>query len=1044
MAACARGVLDVDGHSRKSDWAVAKRNILFYCLFLGLTGSAFSYQASFFKRFDTRDGLIQYSVSTIVQDDTGFMWFGTESGISRFDGNAFTSFASMNGFTYDAVITLIPSGSRVFALSSRGELYRQHLNRMQKVSFPDRIRFGFDGDEGDIWLITAEETRSLSGGVIFPNPFSQWDMTGERPACSRFLGNRLLAVGESLFAFDPEEGYRHVGDFGQPVQALCPAADDMLALVFPHDVQVLNADFEVTMEIPSSEAWEFTCATSCDQGLFLGTSHGEIWTADRTGSLRRFARSGSENALMTLFCDYERNLWAGLDSGGLLLFPRAQFKSWTAAEGVGSGDVFFVVADAVRGGVWAGTRNGGIAHIDPLDRVTPLGVEQGLQSNRVRSMMQSSDGTLWVGTDTGISAITTDGEVQTISAVKDRGCRCLGEFPGFGVVAGSQDGTLFQLDGDRQLAHERCQLPVEAQIRDLLADGDTLWVASSRGLFRWQGGQLTSIPEFQFERINRLVRFNASTLILVSENKGIWEHHADRWTRIGEQVIGDRLMLSAVMAPDQSCWFGSDQGVLILEQDGMWSILDARHGLKSEIIFLIGFDVKGDAWVGGVSGLSHVTARQVVAHYDYRDGLADNELNGFGFVNDALGRAWFCTMRGISCVDPDALKAQTVIPRIAMTGIDINNAPMVLQITSGQEPDEPLVLENRQNNLRFRFSALSFTNPSRVEYSCRLEGFDADWTPAHSERSASYPKLPPGHFIFHVKAHAGDQRWSEPVSTSFRIQYALYQRSWFKILLVLLGVLFIYALINLRTRSVQRRNQQLEVLVAERTQELESLNEELRLLSSVDPLTGLYNRRFFEQKIKEDIAFCVRQHLRQPDERKRKAPLTFFMIDIDFFKKLNDTEGHESGDQVLREIGLRFRETIRASDIIARWGGEEFLLLSKENDFEDAMILAERLRRAASDLPFSLKNGPITKTVSLGFCPFPPLPNTPDLISWEEAVQIADQALYLSKHRGRNRWTGIKVKREYLDPEQVSILLRDLSRARELGLVEIVEPEHHA
>lgn len=168
--------------------------------------------------------------------------------------------------------------------------------------------------------------------------------------------------------------------------------------------------------------------------------------------------------------------------------------------------------------------------------------------------------------------------------------------------------------------------------------------------------------------------------------------------------------------------------------------------------------------------------------------------------------------------------------------------------------------------------------------------------------------------------------------------------------------------------------------------ELRKALEEIRWLSITDGLTGLHNRRhFFEEAEKEA----------ERAERYRR-PVTAIMLDVDFFKRVNDTHGHAAGDEVLRKIASCCRSEVRELDILGRYGGEEFVILLTESDLERACQVAERLRARIEAFPFVVKDVSLKLTASLGVA------ERRMGESVESVLDRADQALYTAKQRGRN------------------------------------------
>ena len=192
--------------------------------------------------------------------------------------------------------------------------------------------------------------------------------------------------------------------------------------------------------------------------------------------------------------------------------------------------------------------------------------------------------------------------------------------------------------------------------------------------------------------------------------------------------------------------------------------------------------------------------------------------------------------------------------------------------------------------------------------------------------------------------------------------------------------------------------------------QMEALNKQLEMLSITDPLTGLRNRRFFMQHVDQDTVQADRAHQTLDSTHPAKEgnrDLLFFIVDLDHFKQVNDTYGHQVGDLVLTQAVARLKSAIRESDELIRWGGEEFLLAARQTRREDAHILAERLRAAVAAAPFDLgENRSLVRTCSIGFAAYPFLLGAPGRPNWEAVVDLADQALYAAKASGRNGWVG--------------------------------------
>ena len=245
----------------------------------------------------------------------------------------------------------------------------------------------------------------------------------------------------------------------------------------------------------------------------------------------------------------------------------------------------------------------------------------------------------------------------------------------------------------------------------------------------------------------------------------------------------------------------------------------------------------------------------------------------------------------------------------------------------------------------------------------------------------------------------------------------LQQRVWW-----LLAVVFALAagIVGILYRKVRHANAQLKVK-----------NLELKQQSSRDPLTGLYNRRHFQE--------FMRTHLQV---EKRGAGTSgeeivgaLFLLDVDHFKHVNDTFGHAAGDAVLKMISDSLRDILRETDMIVRWGGEEFLAFLPAIPRSGVEEIARRLLVGISSTVIEYQDIKISVDVSIGFAPFPLVPGT-HALPWERAVNLVDMALYLAKAHGRNRAYGV---RGFSNFEQTSMesIEQDLERAWRAGFVDL-------
>jgi len=384
------------------------------------------------------------------------------------------------------------------------------------------------------------------------------------------------------------------------------------------------------------------------------------------------------------------------------------------------------------------------------------------------------------------------------------------------------------------------------------------------------------------------------------------------------------------------------------------------------------------------------------------------------------GTVWFVGHGGLTRVDPASMQANMLRPPVVIEQATIDGTSLHLD---GQLNSRP----PGNGALTVQFAGLSYTQPEKVRFRYRLDGFDKGWVDAGAQRMVSYTNLPPGSYTFSVIACNNDNVWAvDEASVRFELAPHVYETGWFKLLIAILGVAFVILIVILRTRSIAVRNRELERKVDERTAELTdansrlieshaeietqngqlqsiqaeleaqneellltqsrlaSANERLETLATTDGLTGLFNHRTFHTRLEQEWA----RHIRYG------TSLSLIMLDVDRFKQYNDSHGHPAGDLVLRMVAEILKTTVRAGDTVARYGGEEFVVIVPEADMRYATNLAERLRKAIETADWPL--GEVTGSFGVA---------TADMKLHDsvELIRLADTALYHAKNSGRNR-----------------------------------------
>jgi diguanylate cyclase (GGDEF)-like protein len=293
-------------------------------------------------------------------------------------------------------------------------------------------------------------------------------------------------------------------------------------------------------------------------------------------------------------------------------------------------------------------------------------------------------------------------------------------------------------------------------------------------------------------------------------------------------------------------------------------------------------------------------------------------------------------------------------------------------------------------NLEIQFAVPAPRVEDRLRY--RLLGIDADWREAGKDRTLRY-HLAPGHYEFDFQDEIGRRRDSAVESIPITVTAVYWQSARVQALCIIFLLMLILLLHRLRVFYLSRHNRKLQEAVTQTRAELtltartaRDAQEALREQALKDGLTGLWNRRAIFAMLEREIYRAQRDRL----------PITLVMIDLDHFKNINDTYGHPTGDEVLREAASRLIEVMRPYDFIGRYGGEEFLIVLPSCSPHNGVQRAEEFRRAIATRPVFTAAGQLTVTCSAGVAAYD------EAMPPDDLIHRADEALYRAKRLGRN------------------------------------------
>ncbi|MEX2332762.1 MAG: two-component regulator propeller domain-containing protein [Pseudohongiella sp.] len=1027
-------------------------DVVFLMLFLSICSHGRAQTDNiFFEHLTVTDGLSQNSVHAIVQDHQGYLWLATQDGLNRYDGYDFVVYRHQSDAGSDDEARVKLSNSTVWSLyeDSKGTLWAgtaNGLNRYQRAT-DSFVQYNHDANDagalshpvvlallddsaGNFWVGTSRGGLNLldrdTGRFTHyrHDPGDVTSLSSDRINTLVEGKNGVLWIGTEdagLNRFDVSTGqvtrYRH-----QPDVANSLSSDDVTTLMM---------DSEGT--------------------LWIGTNTGGLNSLDPdTGRITRYLHDAavpgsiSSNSLRSLYEDSQGRMWVGhYLGGGLDLFDRdtGVFTPLNYQPGVAnslSDDHVLAVLEDSSGILWFGTHVGGLNKYDAKQARFRHYQHQwwhdnSLSQNTVRAFYRD-DRTLYIGTEGGLNALDLDTgdfthyvhDPADPQGIPHNIVRAL-DMDAQGQLWLATHGGLSRFDPATETFTNYHPLDHNSPDNSASLSNDVVWrvLVDSRGQV-WAGardalnvldpltGRFTryehdpddpgSIPG---DRISALYEDRAGHIWFSTVTTGVSRLNVDTGELINfthepgnNNSLSNASVFSIIEDNDGIVWFGSRGGLNRFDPDTeTFTVYSVADGLPNEVIYGILIDDNGLLWMSTNKGISRFdAASETFTNFGLNDGLQAEEFNNGAYFKAETGEMYFGGINGFNVFNSSDIVESTYSPPVVVTRFTVLNEDRSI------DAGAPVVeLSHEENYLSFEFAALDFSAPARNQYMYRLTGVDEDWIPSEGRRYASYTNLQPGRYVFEVRGSNSDGLWSSHVAAvPIYIAPALWQTVWFQVALSISLALLLLSLYRYKTISVSRRNQELELVVGDRTRELMRANEslqqevtrrqqaeeEIRKIAYYDYLTGLPNRRLFMSLGDQALITAAREHT--------KAAILF--VDIDLFKEINDKWGHDVGDSVLVVLAERIRSVLRASDIVCRMGGDEFvLLLTDIKDHQFAARVADKLKQAITapvDIleSVSRESHQVSVGVSIGISLYPEDDN--DL---ERLLVAADQAMYTAK-----------------------------------------------
>ena len=818
-----------------------------------------------FERVSITQGLSQSEVNCILRDRQGFMWFGTQDGLNRYDGYTFTVYRhnpSDSNSISDNYVTAL-------AEDRGGNLWIGTQNGLNEFD-PGRGRFrtfvpppgSGGGPAGKFISSICEDSDgglfvgSLGGELYrLETARGRWSPVRWDSAAGGGTGSAaVLAIAGD------REGKVWVGTRGEGLAELDRSGG-------------IRARYRHTPGLETSLSHEIVqCVLEDRRGNFwVGTSHGLNRLDRRSGKFKRYAfgrdpRSVYANYIFCIFEDQTGALWAGTDEG-VQLYDAEQdrfrhIESRPEDPEALSDDAIMSIYDA-GGVVWFGTKRGLNKYCRYRKKFQNYrhrpGEQNSLSDNKVWSVYSDREGVLWVGSNGGLDAIDRKSG-RTVhyrhnpsdpASLSNNSVMSILEDESGVMWLGTWGGGLNRFDrktGTFKRFIRRASDSLYSSDNTVVSMAEdknrTLWLATYGGMaafdigeerFRSPGKTAPGCAELFHDPV-RVVRADLHDRIWAGTSQGLlaldlrsgsctaFRHHLP-----DPSTLSDDRVLSMGGSGDDRLLVGTEEGLNLFSPSSGASIrFTVANGLPNDVICGILEDARGNLWISTNKGLAMLNpATGKVRTYDMADGLQSNEFNEWASYRSASGELFFGGVNGLTGFFPDSLGENPLIPPVVVTSLNVGGR----EAGSGHPVSDTngLDLSYRENSLSFEFAALDYTKPEKNQYAYMLEGFDQDWIYSGTRRYASYTNLDPGTYRLRLKGSNNDGVWNDGgFSLRLTIAPPFWRTWWFRATAILSLLWLSGAGVRARLKTIRMRNELLEVKIAERTEELAQINRALQ------------------------------------------------------------------------------------------------------------------------------------------------------------------------------------------------------------------------
>lgn len=758
-----------------------------------------------FKNYSVESGLPYVQIFAMFQDSKGYLWSGGYGGASKFNGKTFQNFSPKNGLANHYVNAIIEDQfhlvtiGTIDGISVIDKVKGKISNYNTKDGLPSNhvTSFCLDPRIG-LWTGTTKGLCIWDGKKVLQVPF----FNGYHITSLLYSQKYGVIVGTSKGLFIQDKNSKEFNRIIDNINTTSIAQNPSNTKIFvgtDNGLHILDFEKNTSTVLHVNNGLIDENITSVlyqkNGTLWVGSKSGLISISGNEPTYYNIGFDNNSNHIRSLLIDYEDNLWIGTHSG-LYKYRGKGFTLYDRQNGLGSAFIYQITRD-ITGNLWFGTEGNGVFKFSN-GFFKNYSVKQGLLDNKVAAILPLEDGSVWFGSDKGISVLKNE-KIENLSFGSsfklEAPINCFYKDSKGLIWVGGQNGLCSMKKNGAQYATTYYKLPIKKSDQE----GYAVWsfIEDNKGNI-WVGTYLEGL--FKLEN-NQFIRQSISS---------------------PEPIT---TALDLCKDKQGNLYAATMNGVLMFNPDKhSYKIISEKEGLSSELVYAIGITKDNNyLWAGTNQGVNRIDLNKLrydfidILKYNKNDGFTGVELNSHGIYEDVDSCIWFGTVNGLIKYSPKEFIENDNLSKTQITNIKLAYTDTLL--------DSGSILPYSLNNISFYFDGICLTAPEKVLYSYKLENYDKDWSPYTDINNIKYDNLPPGKYTFKVKSCNNEGIWNiEPATFSFTIKTPFYKTWWFIVICIISISAIVIVIFRIRVRQIRIKQQ------AEFEQQVEISKAELKAL----------------------------------------------------------------------------------------------------------------------------------------------------------------------------------------------------------------------